>query len=130
MYTLSVKRDFIARHYLIGGEWGPENFPNSHHYVLELQMSGSELDQHGYLVDIVDVEKHLDEIVNYYKDQMLNDKPEFAGLNPSIEHFARILATSLSERIIGDNITALKVVLWENESAWAAYRVKRPESNA
>ena len=130
MYTLSVKRDFIARHYLIGGEWGPENFPNSHHYVLELQMSGSELDQHGYLVDIVDVEKHLDEIVDYYKDQMLNDKPEFAGLNPSLEHFARILATSLSESIKADNITALKVVLWENESAWAAYWVKRPESNA
>ncbi len=130
MYTLSVKRDFIARHYLIGGEWGPENFPNSHHYVLELQMFGSELDQHGYLVDIVDVEKHLDEIVDYYEDQMLNDKPEFAGLNPSLEHFARTLATSLSESIKADNITALKVVLWENESAWAAYEVKRPESNA
>ena len=125
MYTLSVKRDFIARHFLIGGDWGPENDPNSHRYVLELQMSGSELDQHGYLVDIVDVEKHLDEIVNYYKEQMLNDKPEFAGLNPSIEHFARILTTSLSERIKADNITALKVVLWENESAWAAYQLKR-----
>lgn len=125
MYTLGVKREFIARHFLIGGDWGPENFPNSHHYVLELQMEGSELDQHGYLVDIVDVETHLDEIVTYYKDQMLNDKPEFAGLNPSIEHFSRILATSLSERIKAQNILAIKVVLWENESAWAAYRVER-----
>ena len=42
--------------------WGAENFPNSHHYVLELKLEGHELDQHGYLVDIVDVEKHLDEI--------------------------------------------------------------------
>ena len=125
MYTLGVKRDFIARHFLIGGDWGPENFPNSHHYVLELQLEGKELDQHGYLVDIVDVEKHLDEIVNYYKDQMLNDKPEFAELNPSIEHFARILAGSLDERIRDANITTLKVVLWENESAWAAYELKR-----
>jgi 6-pyruvoyltetrahydropterin/6-carboxytetrahydropterin synthase len=91
MYTLAVKRDFIARHYLIGGDWGPENFPNSHHYVLELRLSGETLDQHGYLVDIVDVEKHLNEIVAHYKEQMLNDLPEFAGLNPSIEHFARIL---------------------------------------
>jgi 6-pyruvoyltetrahydropterin/6-carboxytetrahydropterin synthase len=125
MYTLGVKREFIARHYLIGGDWGAENYPNSHQYVLELQMEGEELDQHGYLVDIVEVEKHLDEIVQYYKEQMLNDKPEFAGLNPSIEHFARILATTLSERIQMDNITAVKVVLWENESAWAAYRVDR-----
>jgi 6-pyruvoyltetrahydropterin/6-carboxytetrahydropterin synthase len=125
MYTLGVKRDFIARHFLIGGDWGPENFPNSHHYVLELQLEGAELDRHGYLVDIVDVENHLDEVVNYYREQMLNDKPEFAGLNPSIEHFTRILATSLSGRIPSKSITALRVVLWENDSAWAAYRVER-----
>lgn len=125
MYTLGIKRDFIARHFLIGGDWGPENLPNSHHYVLELQLEGSQLDQHGYLVDILDVEKHLDETVNDYREQMLNDKPGFAGLNPSIEHFARILATSLSDRIQADNITTLKVMLWENESAWASYELKR-----
>ena len=125
MYTLGVKRNFIARHFLIGGDWGPENSPNSHHYVLELQLVGEQLDEHGYLVDIVDVEKHLNEVVNYYREQMLNDKLEFAGLNPSLEHFACIIATSLDDRIQADNITALKVVLWENESAWAAYEVER-----
>jgi 6-pyruvoyltetrahydropterin/6-carboxytetrahydropterin synthase len=129
MYELGIKRDFIARHFLIGGDWGPEDFPNSHHYVLELQLEGAELDEHGYLVDIVDVENHLDEIVNYYKEQMLNEKPEFEGLNPSIENFARILATSLSERIKAGNISEIKVVLWENDSAWAAYNVERQKSN-
>ncbi len=125
MYTLGAKREFIARHFLTGGDWGPENFPNSHHYVLELQLEGQELDQHGYLVDIVDVEKQLDEIVNYYREQMLNDKPEFAGLNPSLEHFSRILCTTLSESIKAKNISTIKVVLWENESAWASYELKR-----
>ncbi len=125
MYTLAVRREFIARHFLIGGDWGPENLPNSHHYILELQLEGRELDQHGYLVDIVDVEKHLDEVVGYYKEQMLNDKLEFTGLNPSIEHFSRILASSLNERIQAANITALKVVLWEHANAWAAYRIER-----
>lgn len=125
MYTLGVRRDFIARHFLIGGDWGAENFPNSHHYVLELQLEGKELDQHGYLVDIMDVEKHLDEVISQYKEQMLNDCPAFAGLNPSIEHFARILAAALSERIKAKNISSVKVVLWENESAWAAYSVQR-----
>ena len=125
MYTLAVRRDFIARHFLIGGDWGPENNPNSHHYILELRLKGSELDQHGYLCDIVDVEKHLDEIVQYYKEQMLNEKPEFGGLNPSIEHFARILAITLNERIQAPNVTALKVILWENDIAWAAYSIKR-----
>lgn len=125
MYTLGVRRSFIARHFLIGGNWGAENYPNSHHYTLELQLEGKKLDQHGYLCDIVDVEKHLDEIIAYYKEQMLNDKPEFKDLNPSIEHFAQILATSLSARIQAKNISTVKVVLWENDSAWAAYTLKR-----
>ena len=125
MYTLAVRREFIARHFLIGGDWGAENFPNSHRYILELQLSGNELDQYGYLVDIMDVEKHLDTIVGYYSEQMLNEKPEFAGLNPSLEHFARILATSLNERIKAKNITMLKVVLWEHANAWACYEIQR-----
>ena len=125
MYTLGVRREFIARHFLIGGDWGTENLPNSHHYILELQLEGAELDQHGYLVDIVDVEKHLDDVVNYYKEQMLNEKHEFTGLNPSIEHFSRILASTLNERIKAKNISKIKVVLWEHENAWAAYSVDR-----
>jgi len=125
MYTLAVRRDFIARHFLIGGDWGAENFPNSHRYILELQLEGDELDEHGYLVDIVEVERELDNVVHYYREQMLNEKPEFAGLNPSIEHFARILAESLNDCIKAKNIAALKVVLWENEKAWAAYRIDR-----
>jgi 6-pyruvoyltetrahydropterin/6-carboxytetrahydropterin synthase len=128
MYTLGVRREFIARHFLIGGDWGAENFPNSHHYILELQLEGSTLDQHGYLVDIVDVEKHLDEIVGYYKEQLLNEKPEFARLNPSIEHFSRILAITLNERIKANNISGLKVILWEHQNAWAAYSVDRRKS--
>jgi 6-pyruvoyltetrahydropterin/6-carboxytetrahydropterin synthase len=125
MYTLAVRRDFIARHYLIGGDWGPENSPNSHHYVLELQLTGESLDQHGYLVDIIEVEKHLNELVARYKEHMLNELPEFSGLNPSIEHFSRILCNTLNEKIQAPNITKIKVVLWENEIAWVSYKIKR-----
>jgi 6-pyruvoyltetrahydropterin/6-carboxytetrahydropterin synthase len=125
MYTLAVKRTFIARHFLIGGDWGPENFPNSHQYTLELQLTGATLDQHGYMVDIVDVEKHLDETVAYYKEQMLNDLPEFAGLNPSIEHFARILAEQLNAKISAPNVTRLQVRVWENDIAWVSYQLSR-----
>jgi len=125
VYTLAVKRDFIARHYLIGGDWGPENKSHSHHYVIELRLEGAELDQHGYLVDIVDVEKHLDALVDGYRDQTLNDLPAFDGLNPSIEHFSRILCTTLSDRIRAPNIRSFTMVVWENEIAWTSFRVVR-----
>ena len=42
MYTLAVKRNFIAQHFLIGGDWGEENYLHSHHYVLEVLLEGRE----------------------------------------------------------------------------------------
>jgi 6-pyruvoyltetrahydropterin/6-carboxytetrahydropterin synthase len=121
MYTLAVRRSFIARHALIGGDWGRENEPNAHRYLLELQLTGEALDKHGFLVDIVDVERHLDELVGKYRDAMLNDFPEFAGLNPSLENFVRILTGAIAARLRGRGLASVQVVLWEDESAWASY---------
>lgn len=125
MYSVAVKRNFIALHFLIGGDWGAENQLHAHHYQLELQLDGNELDQHGYLVDILDIEAALNEICARYKDQTLNNLPEFSGLNPSIEHFSRLLCLSLNKRISAPNIHQLTVRLWENEIAWSAYTLKR-----
>lgn len=125
MYTVAVKRDFVGQHFLIGGDWGAENQWHSHHYQVELQLEGESLDPHGYLVDIVDIERHLEALVARYRDQTLNDLPEFTGLNPSIEHFSRVLCQALSERIVAPNISGLTVKLWENDIAWASYRVSR-----
>jgi 6-pyruvoyltetrahydropterin/6-carboxytetrahydropterin synthase len=124
MYTVAVKRDFVAQHYLIGGDWGAENEHHSHHYTLEVQLEGATLDQHGYLVDIVDIETHLEALVAYYRDRTLNELPEFEGLNPSIEHFARIFCQDLAERIQSPNLHAISIRIWENEIAWAAYRLE------
>jgi len=123
MYTLAVKRDFVAQHFLIGGDWGAENSWHSHHYVLELQLQGTVLDQHGYMVDIVDVEHHLNATVNHYRDKTLNDLPEFDGLNPSIEHFTRIVCHRLADLIKADNLATMTVKIWENDIAWASFKM-------
>jgi 6-pyruvoyltetrahydropterin/6-carboxytetrahydropterin synthase len=129
MYTVAVKRDFIAQHYLIGGDWGAENEWHSHHYFVEVQLHGRLLDKHGYLVDIVDIELHLDALVALYQDKTLNDLPEFTGthageeLNPSIEHFSRIFCEQLAGRIKAGTLTAITLKIWENDIAWASYQM-------
>ena len=122
MHLLAVQRDFIASHYLIGGDWGPENQLHAHHYKVEIILEGDQLDEHGYLVDIVDVEVHLDNLVTYFRDKTLNELSEFKGLNPSIEHFCRIFLKAVSGKIKANNLTALTVKIWENEIAWTSYR--------
>ncbi|MCA9994982.1 MAG: 6-carboxytetrahydropterin synthase [Anaerolineales bacterium] len=123
MYKVAVKRDFVGQHFLVGGDWGAENQWHSHHYYVEVQLEGETLDKHGYLVDIVDIESNLEALVAHYKDKTLNDLPEFAGLNPSIEHFSRIFCQKLAERINAPNLSAVTVQIWENEIAWASYRL-------
>ena len=120
MYTVAVERSFVAQHFLFGGDWGAENDPHSHHYRVEVQLQGATLDGHGYLVDIVDLDFHLDEIVAYFRDRTLNELPEFAGLNP-IEHFARIICHLLRQRLSTPHLQAIRVKIWETDIAWASY---------
>jgi 6-pyruvoyltetrahydropterin/6-carboxytetrahydropterin synthase len=130
MYTVAVKRDFVAQHFLIGGDWGAENDWHSHHYQVEVQLHGATLDRHGYLVYIVDINRHLEALIARYCDKTLNDLPEFKDLNPSLEHFARIFCQALAERIPAPNLSALVSTMWENDTTWAAYRQEWPCASA
>mgnify|MGYP000656778072 CR=1 FL=1 len=121
MYTVAVKRNFVAQHFLIGGDWGAENEWHSHHYQVEVQLSGSTLDHHGYLVDIVDIEANLNALVAYFRDKTLNDLPEFAGLNPSIEHFSRIFCQAMAARLQARNLNHVTIKIWETDIAWASF---------
>ena len=120
MYQLAISRDFIAQHYLIGGDWGRENDKHSHHYKVEVLLESDELDQHGYLVDIVDLENAINAVIASFQEQTLNDLQAFQGLNPSLERFARIFYLALQDRLHNTSMQ-LNVKLWENSSDWAAY---------
>lgn len=122
MYDLGVRRDFSARHYLVGGDWGSENFEHSHRYRMELGLEATTLDHHGFLVDIVEVEAHLVEVIGEFQDKTLNAHPTFAGLNPSIEQLATILHAAFRTRLAHLPLTALAVTIWEDDIAWTRYR--------
>lgn len=120
MYQLSICRDFIAQHYLIGGDWGEENELHSHHYRVEILIEDKELDQHGYLIDIVDLEDALTAVINKFRDQTLNDFEEFINLNPSLERFAQLFYQEIQSKF-DFGAKKLFVKLWENERDWAIY---------
>ena len=121
MYSVAVQRDFIAQHYLISGDFGPENDLHSHHYRVEVRLSGENLDAHGFLVDIDAMSASLDAVLAGVRDKTLNDLPEFSGLNPSIEHLARILCRAFRPRIKEARLNEIRVTIWESASAWAAF---------
>jgi len=124
MYTLALQRSFKAWHHLIGGDWGAESEPHTHPYRIELRLEGGELNEHGYLIDLLEVERRLGEVLNTYQGTDLNTLQDFAGLNPSLENFARILCTRLARSLGGGRLKSVAVQLWESETAWACYRLE------
>ncbi len=122
MYTLMLQRSFRARHFLVGGDWGAENQVHSHAYRVEVRLAAEDLDEHGYLVDLEVLETWLDDCVARYEDKVLNDLPDFQGLNPSIEHFAKRFFDCLRPRMAGQRFECMEIRIWENDMAWSSYQ--------
>ncbi|PSP57908.1 6-pyruvoyl tetrahydropterin synthase [Halobacteriales archaeon QH_7_66_36] len=120
-YELTVLRAFIAQHFLTVPDPGPEGEVNSHRFTVELQFAGPELGPFGYLVNIDDVHDVLDDVEDRYHDTLLNDLPEFEGLNPSVEHFARLIGDRVESAFEDPTPTHLTVRVWEDDDSWASH---------
>lgn len=121
MYTVSASVDLVARHFLTVPNCGPENDLHAHRYGVDVRLSGPELDERGYLVDVDNLRSELNRIESRYRDETLNDLPAFEGLNPSVEHFARIVCESLVEALDVTRLDRVAVRIHEDDVAWASY---------
>lgn len=122
MYTLGVKDSLIASHFLLGEDVGHEGVLHSHLYKLEMIFKGKELDSDGYLLDILKVQEGLALTTSYFKDKSLNELDEFSGLNPSIEHFARIYLEQFLKKVsLSKNIEAIEIKIWEDDIGYVTY---------
>ena len=121
MYEVCVSRTFVAQHFLTVPNPGPEGELHSHQYGVELRLRGESLNQFGYLVDIDAVRSSLERTVARYRDETLNDLPEFAGNNPSVEHLAREFHARVLDGIDAPEVSEATVRLHEDEDAWAAF---------
>jgi 6-pyruvoyltetrahydropterin/6-carboxytetrahydropterin synthase len=121
MYTVTVVRPLVAQHYLTVPDPGPEGELHSHRFRLEVELAGEELNEYDYLVDIDEVEAALDAVEARYTDETLNDLPEFAGYNPSVERFARVVHERVADAVSTEEIDRLTVTVWEDDVANAAY---------
>lgn len=122
LYSIGLKKDFEAYHYLIGGDWGEENKPHNHRYRVEVIFEGENLNTNGFLIDIVEIEKALDNIIIKYENNILNELSQFKDLNPSIENFARIICEDFCRIIKDDNLISITIKVWEDENAYSSYR--------
>jgi 6-pyruvoyltetrahydropterin/6-carboxytetrahydropterin synthase len=120
-HRLTVRRRFIAQHFLTVPDPGPEGAVHSHQFTAEVEFAGPELGAYGYLVDIDAVEAILDDLEGRYRDALLNDLPEFGDENPSVERFAELFGDRVAEGLEDPTPTRLTVRMWEDDLAWASH---------
>jgi len=121
VYTVRVSRRFVAQHYLTVPDCGPENELHSHRFKVSVELAGSTLSAHDYLIDIDELTARVDDLVEAYTDVTLNDQPRFAGHNPSVERFVRVFCDRLLESVESARIEQATVCMHEDETARVCY---------
>ena len=131
MATVRVTRraTFNAAHRLHNpqksDEWnratfGKCNNPNGHghNYVLEVTVEGEPDPETGYVIDLGDLKKIIQEqVVDQVDHANLNvDVPFMAGVLPSTENFAIAIWNRIAPRIDGGRLVSVRLRETENNS--------------
>jgi 6-pyruvoyltetrahydropterin/6-carboxytetrahydropterin synthase len=123
MFEVSVEETFAAGHALRGYRGKCEN-PHGHNYRVQVTLRGEALDPIGLLYDFKDLKALMNEVVDRFDHQYLNDLEPFREANPSAENMAKYFYDELSRslRTATDGRVHLKQVkLWETDITTATY---------
>jgi 6-pyruvoyltetrahydropterin/6-carboxytetrahydropterin synthase len=120
VYELTVKASFSAAHSLRDYE-GPCSKVHGHNWLVEVVVSGAELQPNGMLVDFGEIKVAASEVLSQLDHSNLNDVPPFDTLNPTSENLARWIFQQMSDRVNTDALRVTRVNVREAETSCASY---------
>jgi 6-pyruvoyltetrahydropterin/6-carboxytetrahydropterin synthase len=120
MFEVGVIGQFEASHRLVG-DFGPATRTHGHTYRLEVTVRGPALHPDGTLSDITRLQAAVGVLVGelHYRD--LSEVPGLAELNTTAEQVALFCWRRLAADLGGLGLLSMRVQLWENPGAYAAY---------
>lgn len=120
MFEVGVVGQFEASHRLVG-DFGPATRVHGHTYRLEATVRGPALQADGTLFDITKLQAAVNALVGelHYRD--LGEVPGLAEVNTTAEQVAAFCWRRLAAELGGLGLLSLRVQLWENPGAFAAF---------
>lgn len=116
-YYLDIDEGFPAAHQLHGKD-SPCARLHGHNWKVRVRLSGTTLDEFGFLADFFDVRSWIRaEVIEPLDHQFLNELPQFQGVPTTSEHIVRWIFETLKEQV-GTKFPGLSIVsvrLWETE---------------
>jgi len=119
-YTLKIVTDFASAHTLRDYP-GDCSRMHGHNWKAEIEVTASELNDAGMVVDFKDIKTATRKITNQLDHRYLNDLEAFKTVNPTAENIAAHLFHELTSQFNKPGITVSAVTLWETERACVRY---------
>jgi len=119
MYKISVTTKFAAAHRLRDYEGPCENL-HGHNWIVKAIIGTEQLDDIGIAYDFKKLKNHLNEIIEQFDHQFLNEVDPFDKLNPTSENIARFIFKSLSIKLPA-HISVVSIEVGESEKYKASY---------
>ena len=123
MFEVSVEESFAAGHALRGYKGKCEN-PHGHNYKVRVTLAGDDLDSIGLLLDFKDLKAAMNQIIERFDHQYLNDLDPFREQNPSAENMARYFYQETSANLrksTNGRVRVKDVRVWETDTTTASY---------
>lgn len=118
-YELVIQSEFSAAHRLRlhDGSYEPLH---GHNWLVEVHLTGPELDGAGMLADFTRIQPALAAITSELHDTCLNELPAFRATSPSTERVARHIHDRLAPQL-PNSVSIQRVRVWETRQCAAAY---------
>lgn len=124
MYELITIQEFSAAHRLRGYGGKCERL-HGHNWKVEVRVCADALDDRGLAKDFSDLKALTARVLEDLDHSDLTAIAAFADKNPSAENLARYIYERLGQELAGSPVRLQKVVVWESDTAGAAYTEER-----
>lgn len=125
VYTVSVQAHYDSAHFLVNYKGKCERL-HGHRYVVDVAVQTDRLNEAGIAFDFVDLKRELRALADHLDHELLNELPEFEGVETSAENQARWFYQELRQRLPEPLASGLLYArVWETPTQWAQYGPER-----
>jgi 6-pyruvoyltetrahydropterin/6-carboxytetrahydropterin synthase len=120
MHEVGISGTFRAWHEMPGAE-GPEGERHQHDYRIDLLVTRPELDEHGMVWNIEDLEAALADILSRLEGNDLEPVVASGESGVTVEVLARWVHSELCRAMRGTSDVVLRIRAWESPTAFGGY---------
>jgi 6-pyruvoyltetrahydropterin/6-carboxytetrahydropterin synthase len=127
MFSIAVRDHVMIAHSFRGEVFGPAQRLHGATYVVDVELSATQLDADGLVADIGRARTALRALLAELDYRNLDELSDFKGRNTTTEYLCKVVFDRFRARVaagelgVDPQLAAMRVTLRESHVAWASY---------